>query len=543
MAVIYARFSTDLQNERSCEDQIDLCKTFAHREGFKVVETYHDKAKSGASLHGRDGIQKMLQDARAGRFEVIIVEALDRLSRDMEDMAGIYKQMQFLGIKIVTVHEGEANTLSVGMRSIFAQLFREDNVHKVRRGMTGLVKQGLTAGGRAYGYRPDPGNRGKPVIVEEEAEIVRYIFTAYEAGTSPRAICKRLNSQYVKPPRGKLWSPSAIIGADERGSGLLRNPIYVGRIVWNKNRMIKDPLTGRRVSRPNPRHEWLSVEAPELRIIPDELFEAAQAQLAARAVKRDSISTQRRPQRLLSGLLKCGACGSGMAVNGADKSGRPRLKCSAHTNSGACPDPKSFYITDVEALVIDSLTRELATPTQIHAYAKAYLEKQNEEALQEGRRRKEIEGRLTEIEKDNERLLDLMLKNIGDPNTLSARMKAQGEERDRLKEELRTLPQSKAILVHPAAVKRFAEKLLAYRPKLELALNMLDDMGELPRLIREIIKSITVDRDENGVLAITVENWLDPFLSDENAPKSTHRGWGDVKLVAGGRIELPTLGL
>src|SRR5690606_35534897 len=122
---------------------------------------------------------------------------------------------------------------------------------KTRRGMVGLVKQGLTAGGRAYGYRPNPINRGKPIVVEDEAEIVRFIFTSYEAGSSPRQICKRLNSQHVKPPRGKLWSPSAIIGGEERGSGILRNHIYVGEIVWNKIRMLKDPQTGNRLSRAN----------------------------------------------------------------------------------------------------------------------------------------------------------------------------------------------------------------------------------------------------------------------------------------------------
>lgn len=155
-AAIYARFSTDLQNERSTEDQIDLCRAYAEREGFEVVATYADKARSGASLIGRDQIMQMLADAQAGKFDAIIVEALDRLSRDMEDLAGIHKRMSFLGIQLLAVHEGAANTLMVGLRGLVGQLMREDNVHKIRRGMTGLVKQGLSAGGRAYGYRPDP---------------------------------------------------------------------------------------------------------------------------------------------------------------------------------------------------------------------------------------------------------------------------------------------------------------------------------------------------------------------------------------------------
>jgi len=225
------------------------------------------------------------------------------------------------------------------MRSIFSQLFREDNMHKVRRGMTGLIKQGLTAGGNAYGYQPDPANPGRPVILEKEAEVVERIFKDYEAGISPKQICYRLNGEHVKPPRGKLRAPSALYGNKDRGAGILRNPVYTGRLIWNKVHMVKDPDTSKRVSRPNPPSEWLHADVPELRIIPDELFDAVQAQLAARShtQRKDNVGAQRRPKRLLSGLLKCGYCGSGMSVAGTDKSGKVRLRCSAHTTAVPAP--------------------------------------------------------------------------------------------------------------------------------------------------------------------------------------------------------------
>jgi Resolvase, N terminal domain len=98
--VIYARYSTDLQNERSIEDQITLCKTYAARENLKVVEVYEDRACSGASIMGRDGLLRLLERAREKAFNFVIVEALDRLSRDMEGLAGIHKRLSFLGIEI-----------------------------------------------------------------------------------------------------------------------------------------------------------------------------------------------------------------------------------------------------------------------------------------------------------------------------------------------------------------------------------------------------------------------------------------------------------
>lgn len=82
-AVIYARFSTDLQNERSIEDQITLCRDYASREGMNVVEVYEDRARSGGSIMGRGGLLHLLDHARERSFDVVVVEALDRLSRDM----------------------------------------------------------------------------------------------------------------------------------------------------------------------------------------------------------------------------------------------------------------------------------------------------------------------------------------------------------------------------------------------------------------------------------------------------------------------------
>jgi hypothetical protein len=126
------------------------------------------------------------------------------------------------------------------------------HAHKIKRGMAGRVKQGLYAGGLAYGYAPVTGDPGKRVIVEAEADIVRRIFAEYLAGKSPRKIAADLNGEGVAPPRGKSWNASTINGNRQRGYGILHNEIYGGRLVWNRVRMIRDPDTGKRVSRVNP---------------------------------------------------------------------------------------------------------------------------------------------------------------------------------------------------------------------------------------------------------------------------------------------------
>jgi site-specific DNA recombinase len=100
--------------------------------------------------------------------------------------------------------------------------------------------------------RAVPGKPGELSIDEAEAAIVRRIFAEFIAGRTPRAIAAALNADGVPPPRGERWNASTINGNTARGHGMLLNALYAGTIVWNKVRMIKDPATGKRVSRPNP---------------------------------------------------------------------------------------------------------------------------------------------------------------------------------------------------------------------------------------------------------------------------------------------------
>src|ERR1700680_1927260 len=132
-AAIYARFLTDLQTEKSIEDQIALCRVRAKRDGFAVVATYEDRALSGASLHGRKGLADLMCGAAAKNFDVVIVEELDRLSRDMEDLAGIYTRLNFCGIEIVSAHEGKADRLRIAIRGLIGSIYLDDLARKVRR--------------------------------------------------------------------------------------------------------------------------------------------------------------------------------------------------------------------------------------------------------------------------------------------------------------------------------------------------------------------------------------------------------------------------
>ena len=151
------------------------------------------------------------------------------------------------------------------------------------------------------------------MILEAEAQVIRRIFQEYASGRAPREIAHDLNKERVSAPRGRAWNASTINGNLERAAGILQNELYVGRLVWNKVRMVKDPDTGKRLSRPNSRSDWQVAEVPYLAIVDPKLFTAAQQRKEERS--RTHPSHQRRPRRMLSGLLRCGSCGSGMATS------------------------------------------------------------------------------------------------------------------------------------------------------------------------------------------------------------------------------------
>lgn len=148
---IYARYSSDLQSDASIDDQIRTCRERAEREGWVVTGVYADHAVSGASMM-RAEIQDLILDARAHKFDIVIAEALDRLSRDQEDIAHIYKRLTFEGVRIVTLSEGEVGKLHIGLKGTMNALFLEELARKTHRGLQGRVLAGKSAGGRAYGY-------------------------------------------------------------------------------------------------------------------------------------------------------------------------------------------------------------------------------------------------------------------------------------------------------------------------------------------------------------------------------------------------------
>src|SRR5207253_6339919 len=134
------------------EDQFRVCREFAQRNGWQIVREYSDHGVSGATLI-RKGIQALIDDARAGRFEIVCAESLDRFSRDQENTAWLFKQLTFRGVQIITRADGEITPLHVGFKGTMNALYLDDLAEKTHRGLRGRVEAGKSGGGRCFGYR------------------------------------------------------------------------------------------------------------------------------------------------------------------------------------------------------------------------------------------------------------------------------------------------------------------------------------------------------------------------------------------------------
>ena len=215
--------------------------------------------------------------------------------------------------------------------------------------------------------------------------MVRRIFRDFAVGVGPRAIAKSLNDEGVPGPQGKLWNDTTIRGPVKRGTGIINNQLYIGRLIWNRLRYVKDPSTGKRVSRLNPDSEWIVTEAPNLRIVDDALWQAVRARQSeiaeqyvnvTEAVRKhhnaNRLTGARRPRSLLSGLIFCGCCGGPFSLRGAD-----RFACSAHVSNGSCSNSRTIPRNELERRVLAGLKDRMMAPEVAAEAMRAYAEEMN----------------------------------------------------------------------------------------------------------------------------------------------------------------------
>ena len=378
-AAIYARYSTTLQRSESIDDQYRVCERLAERHGFRVVVHYSDAAISGGTATKRPGYQQMLAEARAGRFDVVIAEDVSRLWRNLAEQSPRLAELADLGIAVVT-HDldtrQESSAILGAVTGAMSEGYRREIARRTRRGLEGLARTQRPTGGRAYGYiaAADSSSRDREIDPEQARVVVR-IFQDYADGLSAVSICAALNREQIPSPgsawdrksrRSNGWVVSAIAGDRKRGTGILNNELYVGRVIWNRFRWVRSAAdSSKRKCLPNPRKDWIEHVDGRLRIVPQSLWDRVkQRQAAAEAEVGLRISAGiakgnggRRAQHLLSGLLQCGSCGANFVA-----SGRGTYVCSSHVHGRTCDNTVRLKRSVVEPLLLDGLQQRLSHP-------------------------------------------------------------------------------------------------------------------------------------------------------------------------------------
>jgi site-specific DNA recombinase len=304
---------------------------------------------------------------------VIVVEALDRLGRKLADVADLHDRCTFASVRLHAVNVGEIGTIHIGMLGTMAQLLLSDLREKTWRGQFGRALQGKLPGGKAYGYDVIGADAGERRINSSEAKTVQRIFAEFADGHSPRAIARQLNRDDVPGPGGRPWGDTTIRGQADRGTGILNNALYIGRLEWNRCSYIKNPRTGKRVARPNPRKKWEIIEVPQLRMINDELWERVKTRQRAlrfeigRDKQGNALNRLHRRRFLLSGLLVCGCCGDGYTIIGPDRYG-----CATRRSKGICSNALVIGRNELRERVVDGLRKRMMAPELVAAFIEEF---------------------------------------------------------------------------------------------------------------------------------------------------------------------------
>jgi DNA invertase Pin-like site-specific DNA recombinase len=547
---LYARYSSDRQNPRSVDDQVRELRDFCDRRGWIVVDTFSDPEVSGATVILRPGVQAMMAAAAEGRFDVVLVESLDRFSRDLGDTANLRKSLKFHQVALHTL-SGEQSLLHIAFDGARAEQFLEDLKVKVRRGQRGNISRGLAAGGVSYGYEvvrefDDKGRvqGGRRRINEAEAAIVREVLTSYAAGVSPLAIAEDLNRRGIPAPRGGRWRASTISGNKARRTGILQNELYTGQLTYGRTCKAKNPATGKELIRNQPEAEWKRQYVPELRIIDDATWAEVRAMMTRTGAQARAGKPVKRAAHLLSGLITC-TCGAPYVARDAK-----RLSCRGFMHDGTCTNARRVRRDWIETRVLDEIAAALARPEAVAAHAHRLHQAK---AAQDGQRRGQHRAAVKELGEVRTKI-GRLVNSIADGDSapasimtmitsLEAREKVLAATVDSLKDE-------DVVRLEPNAHRLYAARLANLREALESGTPA--QRAKARSLLRGLIERVEIipvtGADGRETFEWKLVGKLAEFLklaANGGAEKTPNVAWGSVlvRVEEVGQIPPPLLEL
>ncbi len=392
----YCRVSTEKEAQiDSLEKQIEFFNEFTKKNGYELYKLYADEGISGKQIKHRKQFQAMMQDAKAKKFDKVVVKDVSRFARNTVDLLQSVRELKSYNVQVDFLNNGEVmeggSEFILTILGAMAQQESANMSKRVKFGKDITAKKGRVPN-LVFGYDKIPDERYTLKINEGEAKIVKEIFESYVyKGMGTTKLAWDLNDRGIRTKKTKSkWVQTSIVR-------MLKNPIYTGRVT-NKKSEVTDFITGTR--KDLPEEEWIVVEKPEMRIISDELFNRAQDILAQRSNEFKLNNKREKTEYVFSTLIYCKHCGYSFRRirRKYTEDGKEYIRwvCSGRNSMGVNHCPNTTVIDEEELL------------NAIKEYLKSIIKnKKNFMKAVE----KEFE-KITKLRESNERSEESLLKEI-----------------------------------------------------------------------------------------------------------------------------------
>lgn len=423
-AAQYGRFSSDNQRSESIDAQIRAMNKYCEEHDIMVVKTYADEAISGQS-DNREAFLQMIEDAKKGLFDIVLVHKLDRFARNRYDSAIYRKELKDVGVKLISVLENlddekPEDVLMLSLLEGMSEYYSKNLAREVRKGQLENALKGIHNGGiPPLGFDVDP--KTKMLVVNElEAEAVKMIFSMYADNYGYDLICKALNSKGYLTKAKKPFTKNSI-------AEILRNEKYIGHYVYNKrlskksgNRKYKDEK------------DIIKIENAFPAIVDLDLWNR----------KEDILNTRLKPRRnnsrryYLTNKVYCSCCG-GHFVGSSSASGRNKTKYFFYESNNKKRRIKNCRMKNIRAeyledYVINAIREQILNDDVLNKVAedaynrfKNHTDKDKQVLLNLQQKREKVQAKI-------DKLLDLLIEGIITKQALESKSKTFQDELDKL---------------------------------------------------------------------------------------------------------------
>ena len=430
----YCRVSTDKSDQlNSLETQKKFFTEFTEKNGYNLVNLYADEGISGTKVKNRKEFLRLMNDARRGMFEMVIVKDISRFARNTVDFLQSIRTLKELDIETVFL---TSNQKVLGnsefVLTIFAALAQEESANTSKRVKFGkkMNAQKGRVPNLVFGYDKIQGDYFNMTVNEREADVIRMVYSLYlNEGCGASKIASILNERNIKTKRGSKWSQNGICR-------LLTNPLYTGKIVNGKEE-VKDFLTGERITK--EQSEWMVVERPELRIISDEEFESA-ANLLKKRHDAFHMTHERQSNRYLySTLIRCAECG--YSFRRSVYRGQIRWVCSGRNEKGTASCSNRTIIReedlthDLQVYFADIITnRKEFTDGIVTRFNSEYKDLDSSRESYD-----ELEKKCAKLENTAQKYMDMYVDELISREKLNEKLGAVNREIEQLRNEMKML--------------------------------------------------------------------------------------------------------